>query len=344
MILGVLWINIRTRHAPHMRRRPLRGPNKWAVVRLTSQESGCAKTAVAPIIPHMIMHSAVAAVNARDYRRIEKAINFIDTNFREQPTLKEIAAYVNLSEYHFQRLFRRWAGISPKRFLEYVTAEHAGRLLRMSRSALDAAHESGLSGTGRLHDLLINIHGVTPGQWKHNGSDLTIQYGIHPTPFGDCLIATTERGICGLSFVGPDGSRDLLNNLKRRWPKARFHSAPQATLATVRCVFGQTQDMPRGPVDLLVQGTNFQVKVWEALLRVPAGAVISYQNLARRAGCARAFRAVASAVGRNPVAYLIPCHRVIRKSGEFGEYRWGVARKKALIAWEAVRTELRAEL
>jgi AraC family transcriptional regulator of adaptative response/methylated-DNA-[protein]-cysteine methyltransferase len=295
-------------------------------------------------MPDMVMHSTAATVEARDYRRIEKAIGFIDANFREQPTLKEIASYVNLSEYHFQRLFRRWAGISPKRFLQYVTAEHASRLLRTPRSVLDAAHESGLSGTGRLHDLLINIHAVTPGQWKHNGADLTIQYGIHPTPFGDCLVAMTERGICELSFLGPDSSRELLNELKRRWPKARFQNAPHATRATARRVFNQAPDRPVGPVDLFVQGTNFQIKVWEALLRVPAGAVISYQDLARRAGCQRALRAVASAVARNPIAYLIPCHRVIRKSGVIGEYRWGGARKKALIAWEAARSGLYAAI
>lgn len=304
---------------------------------LTSQESGCARAAVASTMPNMVTHNTAAAVDVRDYRRIEKAINFIDANFREQPTLKEIAAYVNLSEYHFQRLFRRWAGISPKRFLQFLTAEHAARLLHESRGILDVTHETGLASSGRLHDLLVNIHAVTPGEWKSRGAELVIHYGFHPSPFGECLLGVTERGICALEFVEPSSRRKALAELAQRWPSANLQGTPRITGATAAKIFGASRNRKSHAINLYVKGTNFQIKVWEALLCIPPGAVTSYEDIATHVGAPRAVRAVGSGVARNPIAYLIPCHRVIRKTGVIGEYHWGTARKKALLAWEAAR-------
>ena len=272
-----------------------------------------------------------------DYGRIEQAITYLQSNFREQPTLAETAATIGLSEYHFQRLFRRWAGISPKRFLQYLTAEYVSDLLRDSRSVLEASLDAGLSGPGRLHDLLVNLHGVTPGELKRQGAGLEIHYGIHPSPFGDCLLSATRRGVCGLAFLSPDGRETTLAELRQRWPKAHFLEDPQTTRPIADHIFSP-QDRAKGEsIDLYVQGTNFQLKVWEALLQIPPGSLVSYGDIAKRIGAPKAARAVGTANGQNPVALLIPCHRVIRKSGAFGEYRWGEARKQAMFAWEAAR-------
>jgi AraC family transcriptional regulator of adaptative response/methylated-DNA-[protein]-cysteine methyltransferase len=273
---------------------------------------------------------------ATDYARIERAIRYLEENYRRQPDLKELARGAGLSEFHFQRLFRRWAGISPKRFVQYLTAGHAVRLLRESRSNLDTAHEAGLSGGGRLHDLLVNFHAVTPGELKRDGAGLTLQYGFHPSPFGECLIALTARGICHLGFVPPEGKLAALAELAAEWPRARLEEAPRATAPIARRLFARGNG--RSPeIGLHVPGTNFQIKVWEALLRIPPGRVVSYEDLPRHIPAPRAVRAVANAVAHNPVAWLIPCHRVIRKSGALGGYRWGETRKKALLAWETAR-------
>ncbi len=276
-------------------------------------------------------------MSSSDYGRIEQAINFLQGNFREQPRLADISATVGLSEYHFQRLFRRWAGISPKRFLQYLTGEYVSELLRNSSSVLEASLDAGLSGPGRLHDLLVNLHGVTPGELKRHGEGLEIRYGIHPSPFGDCLLSTTGRGICGLAFLSPDSRKTTLAELQQRWPEARFREHPQTTQPIIERIFSPG-DHPRGDaIDLYVQGTNFQLKVWEALLRIPPGMLVSYGDIAKRIGIPKAARAVGTANAQNPVALLIPCHRVIRKSGAFGEYRWGETRKQAMFAWEAAR-------
>jgi AraC family transcriptional regulator of adaptative response/methylated-DNA-[protein]-cysteine methyltransferase len=273
---------------------------------------------------------------ATDYERIERAIRYLEKNYRRQPDLKELARGAGLSEFHFQRLFRRWAGISPKRFVQYLTAGHAVRMLCESRTNLDAAFDAGLSGSGRLHDLLVNFHAVTPGELKRAGAGLTIQYGFHPSPFGECLIAVTARGVCHLGFVPPEGQRAALAELTADWPRARFEDAPRATAPIARRLFARGNG--HSPeIDLHVPGTNFQIKVWEALLRIPPGSVVSYEDIAQRIRAPRAVRAVANAVAHNPVAWLIPCHRVIRKSGAMGGYRWGETRKKALLAWEAAR-------
>jgi AraC family transcriptional regulator of adaptative response/methylated-DNA-[protein]-cysteine methyltransferase len=278
-----------------------------------------------------------ALMSITDYARIEQAILFIESNFRRQPPLEEIAAGVGLSPFHFQRLFRRWAGVSPKRFIQYLTANHAEGLLRQSRSLLDVTDEAGLSSPGRLHDLIVTIHGVTPGQLRADGAGLTIRFGIHPSPFGACLIAMTDRGICGLSFIHPDEREEAITALEQRWSEAILRERPGATRPMVERIFASSRKPADGPFDLFVKGTNFQIKVWEALLTIPTGAVASYQEIARRVGAPKAVRAVGTAVGQNPVSYLIPCHRIIRKSGAFGNYEGGVARKKALLGWEAAR-------
>ena len=273
-----------------------------------------------------------------DYDRIERAITFLDEHSREQPSLSRVASEVGLSESHLQRLFTRWAGISPKRFLQFQTVAHARSLLTESRSLLDATYESGLSSAGRLHDLFVSIDAVTPGEYKHAGVGLTIEWGAHETPFGECVIGVTPRGICGLNFALADGTAGALARLEDTWEGARMIENPQATHHVVEQIFGVASG-PRAPLAVLVKGTNFQLKVWEALLRIPLGAVATYEDIAVATGSPRAVRAVGSAVGQNPVSYLIPCHRVIRKTGAFGNYGGGIARKRAMLTWESAQRE-----
>lgn len=270
-----------------------------------------------------------------DYRRIAKAIQFLEENFHRQPTLQEIARNVHVSEHHFQRLFSRWVGISPKRFLQYLTKEYAKDLLKESKNLLEVTYEAGLSSPGRLHDLFVACEAVTPGEFKNQGEGLTIEYGTHATPFGACLLAVTERGICGLAFAKSKGSGREISALKRRWPKAQVRQNPHKTEPLIGLIFG-----PRyhgTPLHLYLRGTNFQIKVWEALLSIPYGNVVAYEAIAAHIGRPRAVRAVANAIAQNPVPYLIPCHRVIHKSGDFGGYQGGAQRKKALLGWEAAR-------
>jgi AraC family transcriptional regulator, regulatory protein of adaptative response / methylated-DNA-[protein]-cysteine methyltransferase len=279
-----------------------------------------------------------------DYARIEKAIHYLEGNFRRQPALTEVARKIGLSEYHFHRLFTRWAGISPKRFVQFLTAEYARRLLRESPNLLEAAYEAGLSGPGRLHDLIVNVYAVTPGELKEEGAGLTIRYGVHPSPFGDCLVAVTDRGICALSFPSGRGAGEALDELRQRWRKARFIEDRKGTKALADRIFDPSRQKDAPPLHVLVKATNFQVKVWEALVRIPAGGAVCYEEIAARIGSPGAVRAVGNAVARNPVAYLIPCHRVIRKTGAFGNYGGGTARKKAMLAWEAARFRNRQRL
>jgi len=272
-----------------------------------------------------------------DYSRIERAISFLDAHAREQPDLDAVAAATGLSPHHFQRLFRRWAGISPKRFLQFLTAGHARELLARAHGTLDAALASGLSGGGRLHDLMVNVYAATPGELRNGGAGLVIRHGFAPTPFGECLAARTARGVCHLAFADA-GRRAAMDALVARWPRARFERDDAGTDKLVRRLFAPAAPRNHKPLALHLHGTNFQIRVWEALIRIPAGAVLSYEGLARALDAPAASRAVASAVAANSVAVLIPCHRVIRKSGAFGEYRWGPTRKQALLAWEAAQT------
>jgi AraC family transcriptional regulator, regulatory protein of adaptative response / methylated-DNA-[protein]-cysteine methyltransferase len=276
---------------------------------------------------------------AEDYSRIEKAILFLEENYHRQPELHEIADSVHLSDFHFQRLFRRWAGISPKRFVQFLTLEHAKRMLADSRSVLDATYDAGLSSPGRLHDLFVNVEAMTPGEYKARGAGLGIAYGFHPSPFGECLVAVTERGICGLGFIAAGGRAALLRDYQSRWVAAHWEENSRLTQPYIARIFGGEKRNENRPITLVLQGTNFQIKVWEALLKIPAGTVTSYQALAAAVATRSAARAVGGAVGRNPIAYLIPCHRVLRKAGVTGGYHWGAARKKAMLAWESARTQ-----
>ncbi len=279
---------------------------------------------------------------SEDYQRIARAIRFLEDNARRQPDLAEVAAQVGLSEYHFQRLFSRWAGISPKRFLQFLTKENAKILLARS-SVLSASYEAGLSGPGRLHDLLVQCEAVTPGEYRSKGAGVDIYYGFHPSPFGECLLALTRRGICFLAFV--DGDRaSALRQLKLDWVNAAFHSDPAGTRRVVEKVFApwhpnSGSSLEPGSVSLYLHGTNFQIKVWEALLRIPPGGVISYESLADQVGSLNGARAVGNALAHNPVACLIPCHRVLQKAGGFGGYRYGSARKQAILGWELASME-----
>jgi AraC family transcriptional regulator of adaptative response/methylated-DNA-[protein]-cysteine methyltransferase len=273
-----------------------------------------------------------------DYARIEKALTYIADRVDEQPELDEVAAEIGLSPFHFQRLFTRWVGVSPKKFLQYLTLARAKACLTESASVLDAAHAAGLSGPSRLHDLFIAHEAVTPGEFKLRGEGLTISYGWAESPFGDCLIMTTPRGICGLAFAGEDGREDCLADMGARWPRAKFVEDEAAIARLGETIFAPGQ--ARGEkLKLVLYGSPFQIKVWEALLRIPPGALVSYDALAASIGALKAARAVGSAVGDNPISFLIPCHRVIRKSGTISHYHWGRPRKMAMIGWEAAQRE-----
>ncbi len=274
---------------------------------------------------------------AADYERVERAIRFLGENAEHRPSLAEVARSAGLSPAHFQRLFTRWAGISPKRFLQFLAKEHASERLRRSATVLDAAYEAGLSGPGRLHDLLVATEAATPGELASGGRGVTVSWGFHPTPFGECLLGMTARGICHLSFVDRGGRRDTLAELRRRWPRASLREGRTLVSRTAERVFAGTGC---GKLHLHLAGTNFQLKVWEALLRIPPGAATTYGDVARRIGRPTAARAVAGAVGANPVAWIIPCHRVLRSIGTLGGYRWGVERKRVMLGWEAARAPL----
>lgn len=277
---------------------------------------------------------------SEDYERIEKAIKFLETNFPAQPGLKEVAAHIGLSEFHFQRLFSRWVGISPKRFLQFLTKEYAKRLLEDAVNLLDVTYEAGLSSPGRLHDLFVNCEAVTPGEYKSKGDGLTIRYGFHPSPFGECLLATTERGICGFFFVKNRDRKDPLTELRFFWSKADIVEDPHASRELIDRIFNPSFADTSTPLHIVLNGTNFQIKVWEALIKIPFGAVVSYEDVAIQVGLPGATRAVGSAVGKNPISFIIPCHRVIRKTADFGNYGGGTARKKAILGWEAAQINL----
>ena len=273
-----------------------------------------------------------------DYERVEKAIQFLAENFHSQPSLNQIAANIHVSEYHFQRLFSRWVGISPKRFLQFLTKEYAKTLLEKSINLLDVTYESGLTSPGRLHDLFVTCEAVTPGEYKAKGEGLEIAYGYHATPFGECMLAKTDRGICNLSFVQNDDRRPVFASLKHRWQNAKLIENPHVTRPFVKRIFNPSAGKNSAPLHLVLNGTNFQIKVWEALIKIPMGAVVSYEDVAAHIGMPKASRAVGNAVGSNPVSFVIPCHRVIRKTAEFGNYGGGVARKLAILGWEAVNS------
>ncbi len=268
-----------------------------------------------------------------NYQRIEQAILYLEKNFQRQPELDEVAEKVHLSPFHFQRIFTEWAGISPKRFLQFLTVDFLKEKLQQTRNLVEAAESAGLSSQSRVYDLFTTLEAVTPQEYKLHGKGIQIEYGFHETPFGTCLIGATERGICWLSFVSTHGTpKEELEAMKEHWNQSVFHQNQSVTLPLIESIFGKKQ-LPH-KFHLFVKGTNFQVKVWEALLRLPMGGVTTYQEIARLIENPKALQAVGSAVGSNHIAYLIPCHRVIRKDGILGEYRWDAVRKKSIIGWE----------
>lgn len=279
------------------------------------------------------MNTHDANLNLEDYQRMVQAIAFLRQHHSRQPDLAAIAQQVNLSEFHFQRLFTRWAGISPKRFLQNLTIEQAKRKIARS-NLLDLSIDLGLSSPGRLHDLFVNLEAMSPGEFKSGGAGLQIRYGLHDSPFGRSLIAITTRGICNLHFLEADQVAESL--LRQDWPNAEIHFDPMVTEAIATQLFQPTGLQP--PLTLHVKGTNFQIQVWRALLAVRFGDLTTYQTLAGVLNRPTAARAIGNAVGDNPIAYLIPCHRVIRASGELGGYRWGLDRKLMMLGWEAGRS------
>lgn len=276
-------------------------------------------------------------MNRSDYSRVEAAIRYLEDHAQDQPSLGELARHVGLSEFHFQRLFRRWAGVTPKDFLQCLTLSHAKALLAESASLLETSQEVGLSGPGRLHDLFLTLESMTPGDYKRGGRGLAIHWGIHPTPFGEALFAATERGLCGLSFLEEEDPGMALAELRGRWPEATLAQAPVRTAPIAQAVASRMRGEPATPLALLLAGSPFQVQVWKAMLAIPEGRLASYQGLARLAGAPGASRAVGTAAAHNPIGYLIPCHRVIRSTGALGGYHWGGLRKQALLAVEGAR-------
>lgn len=288
---------------------------------------------------HMNSSIETSTYDSETYERMAQAIAFMRQNYLNQPDLATIAQQVHLSEYHFQRLFTRWAGVSPKRFLQYLTVEYAKSKIAETANLLDLAAEVGLSSAGRLHDLFVKLEAMSPGEFKAGGIGLQIGYGMHSTPFGDCLIATTPRGICNLHFLD-SANKDVIEQAFRlEWANADIRQDQQATQEICDRIF-EPSATNNQPLVLHVKGTNFQIQVWRALLSVPFGGITTYQGLAAAMDRPTAARAVGNALGSNPVGYLIPCHRVIRESGEFGGFRWGLERKTVLLGWEASRNQM----
>lgn len=273
-----------------------------------------------------------------DYARIADAIRFIASQVARQPTLDEIAAHVHLSPFHFQRLFSRWAGVTPKRYLQVLTLERAKALLQESRPLLEVADTLGLSSGSRLYDHFVQLEAVTPGEYKQRGAGLVIDHGVHDTPFGKAFVALTQRGVCNFSFLDDRAPQAPLAALAQRWPAAELREAPSRTQEVIHTMFDGSKT-PDRPLSLHVSGTNFQISVWRALLQIPPAKVVSYAQVASAVGNPKAARAVGLAVGANPVALMIPCHRVIQQNGKLGGYHWGETRKQAIHAWEAARYE-----
>jgi len=272
---------------------------------------------------------------SENFKRIKEAIEFLEANLLNQPGLDEIASSVHLSKFHFQRIFKEWAGVTPSQFLHFLTIEYAKEQLRKPHSVFNTSLQVGLSGAGRLHDLFTTFEAVTPGEYKRFGGKLLIQYGFHPTPFGECLLASTNRGICALRFLYPSTRMQLFEELKTEWPLAKLMEKPQDTRKFIQQIFSKNNRNKEKKFNLVLKGTNFQIQVWKALLTLQLGDIISYQNVAEYITRPNAEQAVGNAIAKNPIGYLIPCHRVIRKTGKIHGYRWGSTRKKAILGWEA---------
>lgn len=274
---------------------------------------------------------------AADYDIVRRAIANIRGHWRSQPEVEDIAEAAGVSATELHHLFRRWAGITPKSFLQALTLDSARQLLRESASVLETAYEVGLSGPGRLHDLFVTHEAMSPGEWKSGGEGLTIAYGFHPSPFGAALIMATPRGVCGLAFADPGKEKATLSEMRRRWPKAQYAENAAATAPLAQRIFDQKHWRADRPLRVVLIGTDFEVRVWETLLRIPMGRAATYSDIAGSVGAPKAARAVGAAVGKNPIAFVVPCHRVIGKSGELTGYHWGLTRKRAMLGWEAAR-------
>jgi AraC family transcriptional regulator of adaptative response/methylated-DNA-[protein]-cysteine methyltransferase len=273
--------------------------------------------------------------SARDYELVKRTLAFITDNWREQPSLETIAAQAGLSPHHLQRVFTRWAGLSPKAFLQAVTLDHARGLLRDSASILDTAYEVGLSGPGRLHDLFVTHEGMSPGFYKARGRGLALRYGFHACPFGRALIVTTDLGLAGLAFADEGEEEKVLNDMRGRWPEADYIEDGNGTASFARRIFQPGNWRPDQPLRIVFIGSDFEIRVWETLLRIPFGKATTYSDIATHLGRPTAARAVGAAVGRNPISFVVPCHRVLGKSGGLCGYHWGLTRKRAILGWEA---------
>ena len=275
-----------------------------------------------------------------DYATVRAAIRYLSQAWTGQPSLDDLAAHLGMSPTHVQKLFKRWCGLSPKEFVQAITLDHARRMLEGSASVLDTAHEVGLSGCSRLHDLFVTHEAMTPGDVRRRGEGLDIAYGFHATSFGEAVVLATARGVAGLAFVDEDAGQsrmDALGDMTRRWPAASFVEAPAATRPHAEAIFGSGPPRHEHAIRLILIGTDFEVRVWQTLMRIPRGRAVTYADIARHLGQPTASRAVGSAVGRNPISFVVPCHRVLRSDGNLGGYHWGLTRKRALIGWEAGR-------
>ena len=272
-----------------------------------------------------------------DYAVVRRAVAFISEHWRTQPDIEAIAHACGVTPDELHHLFRRWAGLTPKEFVAAITLDHARKLLRDSASVLDAAYAVGLSGPGRLHDLFVTHEAMSPGEWKAGGEGLTLAYGFHSSPFGDALVVATERGLAGLAFADADEKVRALDDMQRRWPRAQFHKDAARAAGLARRIFDPKLWKQDRPLRVVMIGTDFEVRVWETLLKIPMGRVITYSDVAAKIHAPKGARAVGAAVGKNPIAFVVPCHRVIGKGGDLTGYYWGLTRKRAMLGWEAGR-------
>jgi AraC family transcriptional regulator of adaptative response/methylated-DNA-[protein]-cysteine methyltransferase len=282
--------------------------------------------------------SPAAGTSLQDYDTVRQALRFITEKWRDQPEIEAIAHACGVTPDELHHLFRRWAGLTPKAFLQAITIDHARSLLRDSASVLDAAYEVGLSGPGRLHDLFVTHEAMSPGEWKTGGEGLTMHYGFHESPFGKAIVVATERGLAGLGFADPGEEKTAIDDMQRRWPRARLEEDATRTAPIARRIFDQACWRKDQPLRVVMIGTDFEVRVWETLLGIPMGRASTYSDIAKKLGKPNAARAVGAAVGKNPISFVVPCHRVLGKSGDITGYHWGLTRKRAMLGWEAGQT------
>jgi AraC family transcriptional regulator of adaptative response/methylated-DNA-[protein]-cysteine methyltransferase len=287
--------------------------------------------------PDRVIETPQLACQIDDYDTVRRAIAYISKHWRDQPEIDAIAHSSGVTADELHHLFRRWAGLTPKAFVQALTIKRAREVLRDSASVLDAAYEVGLSGPGRLHDLFVAHEAMSPGEWKAGGEGLTMRYGYHPSPFGTALVIATERGLAGLAFADAGQEKAALADMRRRWPRATYVEDMEATAPLARRIFEPSLWREDQPLRVVMIGTDFEVRVWETLLCIPMGCASTYSDIARKLGKPKAARAVGAAVGKNPVSFVVPCHRVLGKSGDITGYHWGLTRKRAMLGWEAGR-------